>query len=309
MAADRPIIHVDKPLTRAEAAVVGDRATIVGPGDDTLAGVTASVIGVGHQWDAARFARFPELRCLSRMGIGYDNIDVAAASAAGVMVCNAPDSPTVSTAEHAVALMMSITKELPIQQARAEAGERGPAVATSLELDGATLGLVALGRIACRVARAAQGLGMRVIASDPGLSESPVEGVELVDLERVLETSDVVSLHAPAVPATRHLVNARTLARMKPGAYLINTARGALVDQDALADALDAGHLAGAGLDVTEPEPLPVGHRLLGRPNVIVTPHISSSTAVGRVRLFEHAFENALRALTGGAPTVVPEQT
>ena len=309
MPAERPIIHVDKPLTDAEASVVGERATIVGPGDDALAGIEATVIGVGHRWDAERFARFPDLRCVSRMGIGYDNIDVAAATAAGVMVCNAPDSPTVSTAEHAMALMLSITKELPIQQARAEAGEKGPAVATSLELDGATLGLVALGRIACRVARAAQGLGMRVIAHDPGLTESPVAGVDLVDLDELLAASDVVSLHAPAIPATRHLMNAATLARMKPGAYLVNTARGALVDQDALADALDAGRLAGAGLDVTEPEPLPVGHRLLGRPNVIVTPHISSSTAIGRVRLFEHAFDNALAALTGGSPTVVPEQT
>ncbi len=308
MTDDRPIIHVDKLLTEAERAVVGDRAVIVGPGDDALAGVAATVIGIGHRWDAERFAAFGDLRCVSRMGIGYDNIDVAAATAAGVMVCNAPDSPTVSTAEHAMALMLSITKELPRQQARAEAGEKGPAVATSLELDGATLGLVALGRIACRVARAAQGLGMRVIASDPGLAESPVDGVDLVDLATVLGESDVVSLHAPAIPATRHLINAERLAAMKPGAYLINTARGALVDQDALADALDRGHLAGAGLDVTEPEPLPVGHALLGRPNVIVTPHISSSTAVGRVRLFEHAFDNALAALTGGTPTVVPEQ-
>ncbi|MGI9644001.1 MAG: NAD(P)-dependent oxidoreductase, partial [Ilumatobacteraceae bacterium] len=296
--AEIPVVHVDRELTDADAVHVGGQASIVGPGDDRLPGAVATVIGVTHFWDAARFERFPDLRVVSRMGIGYDNIDVGAAAAAGVVVCNAPDAPTVSTAEHTMALMLAVTKELPWLQARAEAGERGRAAPTSLELDGATLGLVGLGRIGRRVAIAAHALGMRVIVYDPAGPTPPV-GVEAVELDAVIERSDVISLHAPATPETHHLIDSASIARMRRGVYLVNCARGSLVDQDALAAALDNRHVAGAGLDVTEPEPLPVGHPLLGRPNVIVTPHVASGTTAGRDRLFAHAFDNALAVLEG----------
>jgi D-3-phosphoglycerate dehydrogenase / 2-oxoglutarate reductase len=242
---------------------------------------------------------------VSRMGIGYDNIDLDAARAAGVVVCNGPDSPTVSTAEHTMALLLAVTKELPALQARARDGQGGPGVATSLELDGATLGLVGLGRIGARVGIAAQSFGMNVIAHDPGLAASPVDGVELVDLAQIFAASHVISLHAPSMPATHHMINAESLAAMRPGAYIVNCARGPLIDQDALLDALDRGHIGGAALDVTEPEPLPAGHPLLERPNVIITPHIASSTAVGRRRLFEHAVENALAVLDGRPASIV----
>jgi phosphoglycerate dehydrogenase-like enzyme len=263
------------------------------------------VIGIGHHWNAERFAKFPDLRVISRMGIGYDNVDLDAARAAGVVVCNGPDSPTVSTAEHAVMLLLAVTKELPIQQARAAEGIGGPAVASSLELDGATLGLVGLGRIGVRVARAALGLGMRVIASDPGIEQSPIDDVELVGLDELFATSHVISLHAPSTPATRHMINADSIASMRRGVYLVNCARGPLIDQDALVAAIDSAHVAGAALDVTDPEPLPIGHPLLTRPNVIITPHIASSTAVGRRRLFEHAIDNALAVLDGRPASVV----
>ncbi len=308
-AGDALTVHVDKALTEAEAALVGDRAVIVGPDDDALAGAEVTVIGVGHHWDAARFSQFPNLRCVSRMGVGYDNVDVAAASAAGVTVCHAPAAPTVSTAEHAVALMLAVTKELPQQSERAQQGLKGPAVATSLELDGATLGLVGLGRIAQRVAVVGRALGLKVVATDPGHDDSPVPGVTLTSLDQLLEISDVVSLHAPALDSTHHLINNSALSLMKTGAYLINTARGSLVDHEAVLAALQAGKLGGAAFDVTEPEPLPAGHPLLERDDVLVTPHIASSTAVGRVRLFEHAFDNALDFLRGRTTTVVPEQT
>jgi D-3-phosphoglycerate dehydrogenase len=146
---------------------------------------------------------------------------------------------------------------------------------------------------------------MTVVAHDPFLEESPVPGVGLIALDVMLPLVDVVSLHAPALPSTERLINADTLARMKPGSYLVNCARGALVDQDALVDALDRGHLAGAGLDVTVPEPLPVGHPLLGRDDVIVTPHVASGTGAGRRRLYEHAIDNALAILRGEPATVV----
>ncbi len=302
---DRPILHVDRPLLEADHAYVSDRATLVGHTDAELAGLSATIIGIGHYWDAARFALFPELKVVSRMGIGYDNIDLDAARAASVVVCNGPDSPTVSTAEHTLALLMSVTKELPIQQARAVKALGGPSVATALELDGSTLGLVGLGRIGVRVAVAAQALGMTVIAHDPGLDSSPVTGVDLVGPDEIWAQSHAVSLHAPAIAQTHHMMNAEIFAKMRPGSYLVNCARGSLVDQDALLAAIDSGLLAGAALDVTEPEPLPVGHPLLDRPNVIITPHIASSTAVGRRRLFEHAIENALAVLDGRPASIV----
>ncbi len=146
-------------------------------------------------------------------------------------------------------------------------------------------------------------MGMSVLAYDPYLTEA--EGCELVDLQRVFTESDVVSLHAPAVADTHHLINAASLATMKHGVYLVNCARGGLVDQDALLAALDSGQVAGAGLDVTDPEPLPVGHPLLSHPNVIVTPHVASATVAGRRRLYSHAIDNALNVLAGRPATIV----
>ena len=285
--ANRHIIHIDRPIEQADLDYLDGRADLIGHDDATLGDAPAAVIGIDDLWDADRFARFPNLRVVSRAGIGYDNVDCGAASAAGVVVCNGPDSPTVSTAEHTVALMLALTKELPSKT------------------KGATLGLVGLGRIARRVAVVGQALGMQVIACDPFLDVSPVLGVRLALLDEVIAQAHVLSLHVPSTPETRHLVNDGSLAAMRPGAYLINCARGPLIDHDALLRALDAGQLAGAGLDVTDPEPLPVGHPLLGRDDVIVTPHIASSTAVGRRRLYEHAFENALAVLDGRPASVV----
>ena len=141
------------------------------------------------------------------------------------------------------------------------------------------------------------------MASDPYLTEA--EGCELVDLDRMYAESDVISLHAPAVAETRHMINAESLAAMKRGVYLVNCARGALVDQDALLAALESGQVAGAGLDVTDPEPLRQGHRSSLHPNVIVTPHVASATVAGRRRLYSHAIDNALNVLAGRAATIV----
>lgn len=306
---DLPVIHIDRPILDADLAYVSGRATLTGPGDDLLADAMYAVIGIGHHWDAARFSAFPTLRVLSRMGIGYDNVEVAAAEAADVIVCNAPDSPTVSTAEHTMALLLAVSKDLPAKQKRSRQGETGPGgPVTSLELDGATIGLVGLGRIACRVARAAQGLGMDVLAHDPFLAESPVAGVQMVDLPTLFARSKVLSLHAPSTPETRHMVNAESLAQLPAGAYIINCARGPLIDHDALHAALESGHLAGAGLDVTDPEPLPADHPLLSRDDVLVTPHIASSTAIGRRRLFEHAIENVLNVIADQPASIVTAQ-
>lgn len=302
---DGHVIHIDRPIEQADIDYLDGRAELIGTDDTTLAHAPAAVIGIRHYWDADRFAQFPELRVISRAGIGCDNIDLAAAQAAGVTVCNGPESPTVSTAEHTIALMMAVTKELSAKQHRAVEGLAGPGTATSLELDGMTLGLIGLGRIARRVAVVGQALGMRVMACDPFLETSPLDGIELAAFADVVAAAHVLSLHAPATSDTRHMMNDETFASMRPGSYLVNCARGPLVDHDALLRALDHGPLAGAGLDVTDPEPLPVGHPLLGRDDVVVTPHIASSTAVGRRRLYEHAFENALAVLDGRPATIV----
>ena len=223
-----------------------------------------------------RFVKAPKLKVVCRTGIGYDNVDVGDAARFGIKVANAPEAPSVSTAEHTIALMMTVTKELPAlhaREARQSAALRRPRV----ELDGATLGLVGIGRIGRRVAVVGAALGMRVLAYDPFVT-SPPPGFEMTDLATVIASADVLSLHAPATADTHHLMNAQTLASMRRGAYLVNCARGSLVDQDALLDALNSGQIAGAGLDVTEPEPLPAGHPLLEHPNVVITPHIASST-------------------------------
>ena len=146
---------------------------------------------------------------------------------------------------------------------------------------------------------------MEVIAHDPFIDAADSDGVRLVDLDEVFSTADVVSLHAPGGEATLHLVDAARLATMRPGAVLVNCARGSLVDQDALLGALESGQLGGAAPDVTEPEPLPAGHPLLGREDVGVTPHVASSTAAGRRRLYEHAIDNALAVLEGRPATIV----
>ena len=300
---DLPILFFDHTLPDAYRDLVDGRAVAVGPDDTELAAAHAVLAGARRAWNADAFALAPNLKVISRIGIGYDNVDVDAAIAAGVVVCNAPEAPSVSTAEHTVMLMLAVVKNLPAEQERARQGLPAAATGTALELDGMVLGLVGYGRIARRVAVAAHALGMKVLAFDPYITEAA--GCELVDLTRVFAESDVISLHAPAVADTRHLINAASLETMKHGVYLVNCARGGLVDHDALLAALDSGRVAAAGLDVTDPEPLPAGHPLLGHPRVIVTPHVASSTVAGRRRLYAHAVDNALNVLAGRPATIV----
>jgi phosphoglycerate dehydrogenase-like enzyme len=301
-----PVLFVDHPFPEAYRDLVDGRAIVVGNGtDEGLDRADAILAGATRPWDAGAFA--PAVRCkvISRVGVGYDNVSVDDASAAGIAVCNTPLAPTVSTAEHTIALMFAVTKHLPHHVARARQGLRGEPVGRALELEGRTLGLVGIGRIASRVAVVANALGMRVLAADPGVTASPVPGCDLVDFGTLLAESDVVSLHAPALPSTYRLMDAAAFARMRPGAYLVNCARGTLVDHDALLAALDDGHLAGAGLDVTDPEPLPAGHPLLDRADVVVTPHIASASVAGRRRLYEHSIENVLAVLAGRPASIV----
>jgi D-3-phosphoglycerate dehydrogenase len=299
-----PVLYFDHPVPEIYRDLLDGRAVVVGPDDEALGGADAIVAGAVRSWNAAAFARARAAKVISRIGIGYDNVDVGAATAAGIVVCNAPDAPTVSTAEHTLMLILAVTKRLPAQQARARSGLPGEPVGRALELDGAVLGLVGLGRIARRVAAAGAAMGMEVVAHDPYVDQAP-SGVRLVALDELFTTADVISLHAPATADTVHLVNVERLAMVKRGVYLVNCARGSLVDQDALLAALDDGRVAGAGLDVTVPEPLPVGHPLLGRDDVVVTPHVASASVAGRRRLYAHAIANALAVLAGEPASVV----
>ena len=271
---------------------------------DDLSGADGAVIGAGDRWDAEACRRLPRLKVVARAGIGYDNVEVAECAAAGVAACNAPDAPTVSTAEHALALLLAVSKRVKLAERRLQDG-LGDYRAThrALELDGRTLGLLGCGRIGRRVARYSAAVGMRVLVHDPYLDPAKAREVgEPVDLDELWHRSDAVSLHAPATVATRHIVDARAIAAMRPGVIIVNCARGSLIDHDALLAGLESGHIAGAGLDVTEPEPLPPGHRLLGRDDVIVTPHVASSTTAGTVRLLDQALGQAAEWLNGGTP-------
>ena len=271
---------------------------------DDLSAADGAVVGAQDSWDAAACRRLPRLKVVARAGIGYDNVEVAECAAAGVAACNAPDAPTVSTAEHALALLLAVSKRVKPSERRLQGG-LGDYRAThrALELDGRTLGLLGCGRIGSRVARYGAALGMIVLVHDPYLDPAKAREVgEPVPLDELWRRSDAVSLHAPATDATRRIVDAGAIAAMRPGVIIVNCARGSLIDQDALLAGLESGHIAGAGLDVTEPEPLPDGHPLLGRDDVIVTPHVASSTTAGTVRLLDQALGQAAEWLGGGTP-------
>lgn len=288
-------IWIDSPPP-AEVEIPGDVELVDGP-EQADGVVVSSVLA----WDAAACDRYPNLKVVARSGVGYDNVDPAGCASRGVAACNTPDAPTVSTAEHALALMLAAAKKLKPSAERLAEGRGGYLAAhRSLELDGRTLGLLGAGRIGARLGGYARALGMRVIACDPYLEA--FEHGELVDLETLWSDSDVISLHAPAVASTHRIVDAAALARMRPGVVIVNCARGSLVDLDALLAGLESGRVAAAGLDVTDPEPLPPGHPLLDRDDVIATPHVASATVAGRARLVSSALDQALCWLRGGTP-------
>jgi phosphoglycerate dehydrogenase-like enzyme len=288
---------------------VGALCAVLGPtADDPDAGLAGAVAVLAGQrrYDAAFMDLAPELLVIARTGIGYDTVDVAEATRRGIAVCNAPEAPTISTAEHAAALILAVTKRLPQAATALREGSGGGyfAAHSGIELDGKVLGLVGFGRIGRRLATIARGLGMSVVVCDPFLDASAIPaGVTRVDsLAELLATADVVSVHVPLTDASRGLFGAAEFASMKPGAVFVNTARGGLVDQDALLAALESGHLFGAGLDVTSPEPLPPDHPLLRREDVVVTPHVASATREGKERMFRVAFDQAMAVLEGRRP-------
>ena len=241
--------------------------------------------------DAELMEAAPRLKVIANLAVGTDNIDLGEAARRGIPVGVTPGVLTESTADLTFALILAAARRLP-QALRAvhDGAWRTwePAGWLGLELNGATLAIIGAGRIGQAVARRAEGFGMNVIMVG---SRDPIEPA--------LEQADVVSLHTPLTEQTRHLIDAKALRRMKRTAVLVNTARGQIVDQEALVDALDRGDLAGAALDVTDPEPLPPGHPLLSAPNVLVVPHIGSATHAARERMAAMAVENIEAGLDG----------
>jgi D-3-phosphoglycerate dehydrogenase len=222
----------------------------------------------------------PRLRVVGRAGVGVDNIDLDEATRRGVLVMSTPGGNAVSVAEHTFALMLALARQVPRLDKTMHEGKWEKGSAAGTEVRGKTLGLIGLGRIGSEVAVRAEAFDMRVLGYDPYISEAAAREmqVELVPLEQLLAESDFVSLHTAVSPATQNLINAKTLAQMKKGARLINAARGELIDEGALAEALKSGQLAGAALDVFVTEP-PKDSALTGLPNVIATPHVAGSTA------------------------------
>jgi glyoxylate reductase len=243
--------------------------------------------------DAEFIEAAPSLRAISNYAVGVDNVDVVAATARGIPVGNTPDVLTESTADLALALMLGIARRLAEGEAFVKAGEWAtwePGLMLGRDLHGATVGIVGYGRIGQAVGRRLEGFGCELLTTSRSAG---------VPLEALLERSDFVTLHCPLTPQTRGLIGADALRRMKPTAYLVNTARGPVVDTDALASALRAGEIAGAALDVTDPEPLPGDHPLLGAPNLLVVPHIASATHDTRGKMADMAVDNLLAGLAG----------
>ena len=246
------------------------------------------------------------LQIIAQSGVGVDNIDRAAASVRQIVVTNAPGVLTDATADLAFALMMAVARRIVEADASVRNGEWSgwhPSGCLGADVYGATVGVVGLGRIGSAFARRCEGFDMRVLyTASSGKPDAEACGYVYAELDELLEQSDIVSLHCPLTDATRGLIGADELARMKPGAILINTARGAVIDTRALLGALRSGHLRGVGLDVTDPEPLPSDHELLEFSRVVVIPHIGSTSDHARTAMIGLAVDNVVSVLSGGTP-------
>ncbi|MCU1495188.1 MAG: Glyoxylate reductase [Acidimicrobiaceae bacterium] len=305
-----PPVFVSRPLPAAVLSRLEKSAAVeVWNGDgppsaSELRERTRHVVGLlatsADRVDADLLDASPDLAVVSNNAVGYDNVDVAELTRRRIPLGNTPGVLTEATADLAFALVLATTRRLVEARDAILAGQWktwDPAFMLGMELSGSTLGVVGLGRIGRAVARRAAAFGMNVIAWSR--SPQPMDGVELVELDELLARSDVVSLHVSLVSETVHLIGAEQLALMKPTAVLVNTARGAVVDQAALSDALRAGSIGGAGLDVLEQEPIAPDDPLLAFTNCIVLPHIGSATVVTRTRMADLAVDNLLAGVAG----------
>ncbi|MEZ4449530.1 MAG: D-glycerate dehydrogenase [Nannocystaceae bacterium] len=314
MSAPRPHVVVTRGLPEGWLAPLEAACTLtVGPPEPggvgpelrrALARADGLFCLLTERIDRAVLDAAPGLRVVSTMAVGVDNIDVAACTARGIPVGNTPGVLTDATADLTMALLLACARRLPEAAADARAGRWttwSPTGWLGIDLRGRVLGVIGLGAIGQAVARRARAFGMSIVYAGPSRraeAEAALDARRL-PLAELLAASDVVTLHAPRSPSTERMIDADALARMRPGAILINTARGSIVDPDALFDALQRRTIAAAAIDVTDPEPLPAGHRLFGLENLLVTPHVGSATADTRRRMAAIACDNLLAGLEG----------
>jgi glyoxylate reductase len=274
---------------------------------DLVRGMDGVITLLTDRVDARLLEVSPSLRAVSNVAVGYDNIDVPACTARRIPVGNTPGVLTETTADFAFALLMGLARRVAEADVYVRAGRWrtwSPTLLLGVDIHGATLGIAGLGQIGAAVARRARGFGMRVLYVNrhPRPELEAELGLRRVDKATLLAESDFLSLHMPLTAETRHWLGRAELAAMKPGALLINTARGPVVDQAALAEALVQGPMGGAALDVTDPEPLAMDSPLLKLPNVLIAPHIASATHATRGRMASMAVDNLLAALDGRRP-------
>ena len=303
---ERPVPEELRQLLAPEARSTGPWEL---PGEDPLRGIEeadGTIASARMRYERAIFERARRLRVVARTGVGVDNVAVDEATRRGIVVCNVPGGPTISTAEHAITLLLAAAKRLKVAEAALASGKWDIFNQhEAIELAGTTLGVVGLGKIGRRVARVALALDMRVLAWDPHLGDERIReaGAQPASsLDELLAASQVVSLHAPFTEETRGLLDRRRIGLLPHGAVLINTARGGLIDEEALLEALDSCRLGAVGLDVFEQEPLTPESRLVGRVDVVATPHLAAGTVQGRERLWRAAIEDVMSCLRGEVP-------
>lgn len=313
-----PLLWTDVPLHRDALTLLHERVQLSGPTVPSdlaaptpfnFAAADAAIVGIRGSYDAASFAGAPRLKVIARTGIGYDNVDTEAAAAAGVCAVNTPEAPTESTAEFAIALMFAVARRIPTADHNSKAGEwKLDLSVMGFDLAEKSLGLVGFGRIARRVAEIARAIRMRVYAYDPFVPIARIVecGVTpCADLPELLQNAQVLSLHVPLSKSTRRLIAATQLALLPRGAIVINTARGPLLDEPAMLDALATGQLAGAGIDVWTTEPTATDNPLFRHPRVVATPHMAAYTEEGRCRSHVAAARHVLAVLNGEMPSTL----
>ena len=314
------LVAVTRPIPEAGMRIIRERCEIrqwddeLPPSpaelDSLLDGVDGVLSLVTDRIDGDLLDRHPTVRVISNFAVGYDNVDVDAATARGIAVCNTPGVLTDATAELAFSLLLATSRRIPEAAEYVKDGRWktwGPLLLLGANVTGAKIGIVGFGRIGQTVARMAAGFGMTILAHDRSPETKDTHGLDVrfVDMDTLLVEADFVTLHVAYSPETHHLIGAAELSKMKPTVVLVNTARGPVVDTDALVAALGKGEILAAGLDVTDPEPLPADHPLVSMPNCVVLPHIGSATVQSRDAMATMAARNLVAVLEGRQPEAI----
>jgi D-3-phosphoglycerate dehydrogenase / 2-oxoglutarate reductase len=305
--ATRPVVLLAEKLAPSAVEVLGDGVEIRHvDGTDrpallaAVADADALLVRSATRVDAEVIGASTRLKIVARAGVGLDNVDVPAATARGVMVVNAPTSNIVSAAEHAVALLLSTARQIPAADASLRAGQWKRSSFSGVELNGKTVGVVGLGKIGQLVAQRLEAFGVQLIAYDPYIvpARAAQLGIELVSLDELLQSADIITIHLPKTPETQGLIGKDQLALTRPGVLIVNAARGGLVDEDALAEAVRSGHVGGAGIDVYVTEPT-TSSPLFELPQIVVTPHLGASTVEAQDRAGTDVARSVQLALAG----------